>query len=348
MPTKIILLGLILLALVGVMFYFSNSPEKIVSSSLDNKTTQNILPSPTPMPFAELTIPYLREREYESSLGQLQQVSSGSSYTSYLTSYTSDKIKINALLTKPSGEMPIGGWPAVIFIHGYIPPLQYRTTEKYEDYINFLASNGLVVFKIDLRGHGDSEGEASGGYFSSDYVIDTLNAYDSLQKTDFVNPEKIGLWGHSMSGNIVMRATTVKPEIPATVIWAGAVYTYEDLADYGISDSSYQPSQTSSESTKKRQQVREIYGNPDLNKPFWQQMAPVTYLQDLKGAIQLNHAVNDDVVSIEYSRNLNELLNEVNIPHELHEYSGGGHNINGGSFTEAMQNTVDFYKKHLQ
>ena len=106
--------------------------------------------SPSPIPFYEMTIPYLRSREYEAKLGELQILSQNSNYTSYLTSYNSDNLKINGLLTKPTGEIPEGGWPAIIFIHGYIAPTQYETTTRYTDHVDYLAKNGFVVFKIDL------------------------------------------------------------------------------------------------------------------------------------------------------------------------------------------------------
>ncbi|OGE16893.1 hypothetical protein A2858_03130 [Candidatus Daviesbacteria bacterium RIFCSPHIGHO2_01_FULL_36_37] len=326
------------------MYFLKDSNKSNLQPIIQSSLKLNS-PAPSPFPFEELTIPFLRNKEFKSSLGELKLVSSNGNYTSYLTSYTSDGLKINGLLTKPSGEMPSGGWPAIVFVHGYIPPKTYQTLEKYTMHVNFLASNGFVVFKIDLRGHGTSEGEAGGGYYSSDYIVDVLNARAALQNSDFVN--KVGLWGHSMAGNVVMRAFAAKPEIPAVVIWAGAVYTYKDLADYGISDNSYQPLPSDSERQRKRQELRNLYGDAKDGNPFWNLVAPTNYLNDLKGALSLNHAVNDDVVSIEYSRNLSRLLNDTLVTHELHEYPNGGHNINGSSFTQAMQNTVEFFKKYL-
>ncbi len=299
------------------------------------------------IPFYEMTIPYLRERTYSSSIGALQKYSEAANFTSFLTSYTSDNLKINALLTQPKGERPAGGWPAIVFVHGYIPPQQYRTTEKYVDYVNTLARNGFVVFKIDLRGHGSSEGDAGGGYYSSDYVIDTLNAYAALQSTDFVDPQRVGLWGHSMAGNVLSRSFSARPEIPAVVIWAGAGFTYQDLRDYRISDNSYRPQPSDSPTQRRRQQLFAAHGQFDPNNDFWKQVAPSNYLHEWKGAIQLDHAVDDDVVSVNYSRNLNNLLDQTSVTHELKEYPNGGHNISGANFTQAMNNTVRFYKEHL-
>ncbi len=306
------------------------------------------VPVPTPYPFYDLTIPFLREQKYESVLGEFEQVSENDSYISQVTSYTSNGLKINGLLTRPVGEEPEEGWPAIVFIHGYLPPNSYATLgQPYSSYVDYLARNGFVVFKIDLRGHGDSEGEPGGAYYSSDYIIDALNAYSALQSADFVNSKKIGIWGHSMSGNIALRSVAAHPDIPAVVIWAGAVYSYEDLNKYKISDASFDPSQSISTRTKKREQIRKLYGDPDISKPFWRDIAPTSYLSELKGAIQIHHSVDDAVVNIGYSRDLGALLDKTSIPHELHEYPNGGHNIEGSSFTTAMQRTVEFFEKYL-
>ncbi|MEA2020697.1 MAG: alpha/beta fold hydrolase [Patescibacteria group bacterium] len=232
----------------------------------DNKEDSD---SFSPIPFAELTIPYLRQRKYESELTSLEEVSQDSSYITYITSYDSDQLRINALLTKPTGREPEEGWPAIVFIHGYIPPSQYQTGERYSDYVDYLARNNFVVFKIDLRGHGASEGEPSSAYYSSDYVIDTLNAYAALQNLDFVNPNQIGLWGHSMGGNIILRSLVVKPDIPVAVIWAGSVFTYQDFIDYGIDDDSYQPPSPTAPRRQYRQDLFDTYGSFSLDSNFW-------------------------------------------------------------------------------
>ena len=339
--------GVILLfsfLLVGI-FNFKIIKDK---QSVQQKIKQSLLSSPTPFPFHELTIPALRERSYKSSLGKLALYADSGSYTSYLTSYDSDGLRINALLTEPKGEQPREGWPAIVFVHGYIAPTQYQTTERYVPYVDYLSRNGFVVFKIDLRGHGDSEGEPGGGYFGSDYVVDTLNAYAALQSADFVNSKAVGMWGHSMAGNILLRSLAVKPDIPATVIWAGAVYSYVDREKYGINDNSYRPPTLSANTQNRRQQLMQQYGSPSATSPFWRQVIPTNYLNDFKGAIQIDHAVDDTVVNIGYSRDLMKLLDKTKIPHELNEYQSGGHNIEGISFTQAMEKTVEFFKKYLK
>ncbi len=301
--------------------------------------------TPTPVPYADMTIPYLRNRSYTSKLGTMQKISENASYTSYRASYDSDGLTIYGLLTIPKDT--VSKHPAIVFVHGYIPPAQYRTDERYVAYVDYLARNGFVVFKIDLRGNDQSQGKAGGAYYSSGYVIDTLNARAALESADFVNPSSIGLWGHSMAGNVVMRAFAARPQIPAVVIWAGAGYTYTDLSTYGLHDYSYRPAGLPDPHALP-QNVRQFYGPFNATNSFWKQVAVTDYLKDLKGALEIHHAVDDDMVNIEYSRNLMKLLDATRVPHQLFEYPTGGHNISDPSFGIAMSRTVEFFKKYLQ
>lgn len=333
---KVIIL-FIVTALLVVIYFFSikktdsTGPQKI--SDQDS--------------FESITIPSLRSRDYVSRIGELTKYSDKPSYISYFTNYLSDGLKINGLLTIPKSEKPTGGYPAIVFVHGYIPPILYKTTEKYTDYIDYLSRNGFVVFKIDLRGHSDSEGVATGAYYSEDYVIDTLNAYAALKSYNIINPKSVGLWGHSMAGNVTFRSFIVAKDIPALVVWGGAGYTYTDLQEYGIMDNSYRPPIQNAPGISRREMLRSKYGEFDPNNDFWKSIVPTNYLDGVTGAISLNHAVDDNVVSVEYSRNLDNILALTDIEHELNEYRSGGHNISGNAFNSAMQNTIKFFNEHL-
>lgn len=364
---KIIILVIIFAftAVFSGAFYFSKNEanKHFVAKPTSDNSEKRIIPTLTPIPFYEMTIPYLRDRIFEGSLGEVEEVSRNSTYTSYLTSYTSDGFKINGLLTVPIGKRPESGWPAIIFIHGYIPPSNYQMLVNYSAYVDRLASNGFVVFKIDLRGHGDSEGEASGAYYSSDYIIDVLNSRAALKSLNidkpltpalsggegenFVDSNKIGLWGHSMGGNIVLRSLAARPEIPAVVIWAGAVYTYDDWKKYGIQDGSYRPPAQTSQRQRKRDELFSTHGEFLGDSVFWKMVPATNYLSGIKGAVQLNHAIDDSIVNVGYSRDLGKLLAVSKIRYELNEYSTGGHNITGPSFNRAMEDTVNFFRKNL-
>lgn len=347
----ILVAGIFLLASIGAVYFLFVNQSEITrpSSESDSNIIMSSKVTPTPFPFQEMTIPYLSDRKYESTISDLRQISTNTNYEEFLTSYDSDGFRINALLTRPTGQIPEGGFPAIIFVHGYIPPTTYVTNgQSYSDYVDYLARKGFVLFKIDLRGHGDSQGEANGAYYSEEYIVDVLNARAALRGLDFVNDKKIGLWGHSMAGNVVLRSITVARDIPVAVIWAGAVYTYDDLQEYGLNDNSYRPPTDNTQRQKRREKLFGTHGEFDSNNSFWKQVIPTNFLDGISTPIQLNHSVDDDVVDIGYSRGLNSILDSTLIPHELNEYSSGGHNISGSAFSEAMQKTVEFYNRYLK
>ncbi|MCU0510318.1 MAG: alpha/beta fold hydrolase [Anaerolineae bacterium] len=185
------------------------------SSSVSNRAASIDRPN-------SLSITLLRRQSFPGSdIAIEQRLPSGPNYHSYIASYFSEGLKQYALLTVPSGDQPATGWPAIVFNHGYIPPGQYRTTERYVAYVDALARAGYIVFKPDYRGHGNSQGWAPGPYQSQAYTVDALNAVGSLKRYPHADPERIGMWGHSMGGWITLRAMVVSPDIKAGVIWGG-------------------------------------------------------------------------------------------------------------------------------
>lgn len=338
------------------------TPTSVVAAPLPTPTPSpepSPTPAPTPEPTSppatefpvgnELTIAALLARPIEgSALTIEQQLENGANYARYIASYLSEGNKIYGLLTVPLGDVPAGGYKAIVFIHGYIPPDQYRTTERYVAYVDALAQAGFVVFKIDLRGFGESEGEPTGAYFSPDYSIDAIAALKSLQTLDYVDPEGIGLWGHSMAGNVTLRAMLIEPAIQAGVIWAGAVYSYDDFTRYSIDDPSYNPNSPATSAGRRiGQLLRETYGPPNTAEPFWRAVSLTEHIDLLQAPIQLHHALDDNVVTIDYSRDLAAVLNAAGKVYEFYEYDGGGHNIASPYFGEAMRRTIAFFQENL-
>lgn len=297
----------------------------------------------------DLTIAALRQLDIQGSdIVFEQQLADGVGYRQFIASFTSEGNKVYGLLTVPHGEVPPGGFKAIVFCHGYIPPDVYQTTERYVAYVNTLASHRFVVFKIDMRGHGNSEGEPGSSYFSPGYTIDAISALKSLQRLEFVDPNGIGMWGHSMSGNLLLRAMLIEPQIKAGVIWAGAVYSYDDFATYGISDSSRPPStDDQSPARRRRRELIEAYGEPNSAVPYWKAVSLTEHIDYLQSPLQIHHAVDDTVVNIGYSLGLVNVLAAHGKPHEFFSYEGGGHDIDSPYFEDAMLRTIAFFQKYL-
>ena len=307
--------------------------------------------TPTPTPMHPLMIEVMRQQAYPGSEITIEEtLDPGSNYDRYIASYLSEGLKIYALLTVPRGEKPESGWPVVIFNHGYIPPDQYRTTERYVAYVDAFARNGYIVFKSDYRGHGNSEGEAASGYGSPAYTIDILNAVSSIKNYPDADPDRIGMWGHSMGGHITLQSMVVTEDIKAGVIWAGVVASYPDLFErwHRRDDGNFIPTPNPDSSRRRwRQELFEVYGSPEENPEFWASISPNSYLSDLSGPIQLHHGTADSSVPIEFSETLSSQIQEVGKPVELYTYENDNHNISN-HFGTAMERSVQFFNTYVK
>ncbi len=322
-----------------------STPTLVATSTLPDPTatatqvpTATVTPTPTPFPMA---IQAMRARTYPGSDIVLEdELDPGATYRRYYASYLSDGLKIYGLLTVPNGDMPEGGWPAIVFNHGFIPPRVYRTTERYIAYVDRLARAGYIVFRIDYRGHDRSEGIAAGAYGDPGYTDDVLNAVAALQRFPQVNPQKIGMWGHSMGGFLTLRAMVISREIKAGVIWAGVVGSYSDMYYRWRRRG---PTPTPAPGTRRwRTEWVERYGTPDQNPDFWNSVSSNAFLADLSGPVQLHHSLADSEVPSEFSVQLAEEIQAAGGSVELFTYEGDDHNL-GNQFTLTMNRTIAFF-----
>lgn len=324
---------------------FSNS-----SSKSEITFIQNITPTIAPIP---LSIEYMRTQTYPGSDIVFEEaLSSGSNYDRYIVSYRSEGFKIFALLTVPQGSMPKTGWPVIIFNHGYIPPEQYRTTERYIAYTDAFSRNGYIVLRSDYRGHGDSEGKPEGAYYSPAYTIDILNATSSIKKYKDADPKRIGMWGHSMGGMITLRTMVMTSDIKAGVIWAGVVASYEDLINNwhhpDLNPRPFIPSEREQAARRPgRQSYIDKYGTFEQNPTFWKSISPISYVKDISGPIQLHHGTADGEVPLLFSQKLDEALKNTKKPVELFTYEGDDHNLSN-NLSIALQRSVEFFDTYLK
>lgn len=291
-----------------------------------------------------LTIETLRAGDYPGSdLVVEQTLSPGSNYQRYIVSYKSEGLKIYALLTIPNGTKPETGWPVIIFNHGYIPPAEYRTTERYVAYTDGFSRNGYILLRPDYRGHGNSEGQAAGGYGSNAYTIDVLNALASVKRHPDADVNRVGMWGHSMGGHITLRAMVVDPSIKAGVIWAGVVASYPDLLRNWRRGSTPIPSPSPGSTRGRwRNELIAQFGEPEANPSFWNSISANAFLKDISGPIQTHHGTADTSVPVEFSEVLHKQLSEAQETSELFIYQGDDHNLSQ-NFSTAMRRSIDFF-----
>ncbi len=349
----------ILLFILFILFFTQQALRNLTkTTNIQNLEQKNTIKSPNP-----LTIESMRARKYDGSDLKIEEgLAPGSNYNRYIASYLSDGLKIYGLLTIPNETPPEGGFPAIIFNHGYIPPEEYRSDERYVAYIDGFAGNGYVVFKPDYRGHGNSEGRPEGAYFSPAYTIDVLNAVASVKRLkdssvvsgqlSVVDPERIGMWGHSLGGSIALRSMVINRDIKAGVIWAGVVGTYQEIFDEWWSKRirpTFTPSERERQANRPtRQSFIEKFGEPSDSSEFWISISPNFYLNDISGPVQLHHGTDDETVPYVLSEKLYNRLKALGKEVEYYTYEGADHNLSSPAFKLAIERSVEFFDKHLR
>jgi ABC-2 type transport system ATP-binding protein len=131
-----------------------------------------------------------------------------------------DGTSIAATLYMPEGEMPAGGWPALVFLHGLAGD-RGQTNAIAEGY-GFVGQD-YAVLTFDARGHGQSGGLV--GIDGPREVADTRAVRDWLAARPDVSDTRIGAWGVSYGGGAALNS------LVAGVPWAAvvAVETWTDL-----------------------------------------------------------------------------------------------------------------------
>jgi len=282
----------------------------------------------------------LSQKEYPGGdLVVEQALENGTNYRQYIVSYSSEGLKIYGLLTIPLSVKPQNGFPAVLFVHGYIPPKQYSTTGNYPTYQAALARSNVITFKPDLRGHGNSEGEPVSAHFSEKYLVDVMNAISYLKDYPDVDPGRIGYWGHSNGGETGLRTLVISSDIKAASLWAGVVGSFEDELETYNEKIPFMRNPEDNELVRK-------HGWPSENPQFWSKIDPYYHLDEISVPVQLHHGTADASVPIELSRELKKAMEEAGKEVEMFEYPGDDHNI-GANSGLAWRRTINFFRNNL-
>lgn len=337
--TKLIISILIIGAIIGALVFVFRPGAK--QNPENTKSQGTLKPSPIEtqgdMILRQMSIKTLRNTDYPGGEFVVEQtLSNGANYRRLVVSYLSEGLKIFGLLTIPLSPKPENGYPAVVFVHGHIPPKQYSTINSYPTYQASLARGGFVTFKPDLRGHGNSEGEPVSAHTSEKYVVDTLYAIEYLKQHPDVDASRLGYWGHSNGGEIGLRVVVINKDIKAASLWAGVVGSYQDMFETYVDDIPF---------LQQDNPLTRALGLPSQN-PDWKLIEPYEYLDDINIPIQLQHGTNDKSVPIELSLSLKEALETEGKQVEYIEYPGDDHNIATNSGT-AWQRAIQFYRDNL-
>jgi len=127
--------------------------------------------------------------------------------------FTSQGLRCNGWLYIPDNLVPQEKVPAIIMAHGYSAVKEMGLSNFAERF----ADAGFVTLVFDYRFFGDSEGEPRCQLFPLEQQEDYRNAITWIRDQPQVDHQRIGIWGTSYSGGIVLYVGTFDKRVKAIV-----------------------------------------------------------------------------------------------------------------------------------
>ncbi|MET0829807.1 MAG: alpha/beta fold hydrolase, partial [Microbacterium sp.] len=221
--------------------------------------------------------------------------------TSSAITYNSGGLTISGILRTPAGEGP---FPAVVVVHGSVNPEKYESGGDLEAEQRALLENGYAVLATDLRGYAgsdaaDGESPAVDPGFGWTTVLDwgmaldVVNALAVLRSGQVpgVDPERIGLVGHSLGGLLAMDAAVIAPGSSDIVVALSApTSSFADAVDEFVEEGS-----------ETYDEISDSVGMPSENPEYWADISPRTFFDRVTEPLLLIHGGDDDTTLPQWS-----------------------------------------------
>lgn len=208
--------------------------------------------------------------------------------------------------------------PTVLHVHG-----NAGNIESHIDFTEHLPAAGYNLFIFDYRGYGQSEGIA---WRRAALIADTEAALDALLKRSDVDPQRIGMYGHSLGGSIALNVMARRPEIRVAVI-ESAFTSWRDIAASVLGGASPNVACRWLASALIGDANRADHAIAQIDRP-----------------ILLIHGSEDSIVPVEHSRRLAKASGGRA---QLIEIEGGDHNTLQDTHPEVRTMVSEFFAAHL-
>lgn len=322
--------------------------ESIAAVTFQAADTPTVtLPSPTPAltaappttatlaPYEEYTIDYLRKRAYGGgNIEVVEMMEDKTSFIRYLIRYPSDGLTIYGFINIPKGAGP---FPILIVLHGYVSSAEYQTLDYTAGLADALTEAGYVVVHPNLRNYLPSD--QGDDLFRVGLAVDVLNLIHLL-KTGAAPPEvlstasvdQIGLWGHSLGGNIILRVLTISADVKAVVLYAS------------ISGDETKNAALFATITPNDPQIQtELVTSPIVI----QRISPANYYRGITAAVQLYHGTSDSVVPLAWALENCNGLKDAGVNTNCIYYTDEDHTFRRRVQDDFYQTQVNFYRNYL-
>ena len=235
-------------------------------------------------------------------------------------------------LTRPKNFDAGRRYPVIVLVYG--GPTGQLVTDSWSRNIlveQFWVRQGYLVFTLDNRGIQHYGKAFQDPVYKRLGVVDVegqLRGVEWLRRQDYVDGERIGMFGWSYGGYMTLMALMQSPGTLA----AGAAVA--PVTDWALYDTHY---------------TERYMGTPQADPEPYRLGNVLTYAEQLEDPLLLIHGMADDNVLFTHSTRLMERLQQAAIPFELMTYPGGKHSLVGENIRVHVYSAItDFFGRHLQ
>ncbi len=295
-----------------VAYKYSNSttpPEIYISSLEKNSSPKKVTKSPLP--------DFYKYNWIEPKYMEFKNNSDGAAIYGklYLPELVPGK-KHPAVISRIYASSAMNRW-----VWWYGPQFEHWLANEY----------GYVIMQVNLRNSPGIGRDFYTGYYQKMGLIDVdemVSAAEYLKKLDYVDPEKLGVWGGSYGGFLTLMTLFKAPGVFKAGV---ATMPVTDWASYNM-----------------RYTTSRLGGPPQENEEVYKACSPIFHVDGLKDHLLIIHGMLDDNVLFQDTVRLTQKLVDAGKDFEVMIYPKDVH----GFFRDETQ--VDFYrriaeyfKKHL-
>lgn len=252
-------------------------------------------------------------------------------------------LDIHSWLFKPKGFDPTKKYPAIVWIHGGpIRQMRYgwhprRGYSLFYSYHQRLLQMGYVVLSINFRGgigYGKDFQNALHMKMGIDETVDCVNAGKYLRTLDYIDDDRVGIWGLSYGGYMTLQALGMYPDsycmginVAGVYNWATQIKIYNGRGRF----------------------VRFFGGVPEENPETYRVGSPITYVHNIKVPLYNLQGTADRNVPFSQMDEIVESMVKFNLPFELMYYPGQLHVFQDGDvWRNAFPRIEKFFETHLK
>ncbi|MBX3012284.1 MAG: S9 family peptidase [Caldilineaceae bacterium] len=247
---------------------------------------------------------------------------------------TFDDRSIPAFYFRPLQPAPSGGYPCILYVHGG-PASQLRP--DFDVRFQYFLGQGYAILATNVRGssgYGRDYMQLDEVELRMDSVTDLKHAVAWLHQQPEINAQRIGIFGRSYGGFMVLAALTEYPDLFAAGVNVVGIANWVSFLE---------------RTSPWRRAHREFeYGSLTHHRAFLERISPIHKAEQIRVPLMVQAGDNDPRVPLYESEQVVERVRNAGGIVEFVHYADEGHNFSKlANRIDSFNKMADFLRAYL-